>query len=140
MKRFSFPKSKRLIRNKQFRAVLAHNPRFSNGVLTLCMAQNDSGYPRLGISIGKACGGAVARNRLKRLLREAFRQSQNQIPAGFDYVLMISPQRLVESAKPADAEQAQVPAALKSAGRPLTLEQVQGSFLALVTQAIERID
>lgn len=91
MKRFSFPKKKRLISNSQFKAVLARGRRKSNGVLMLYMMENELDYSRLGVSVGKSCGNAVVRNRLKRLMREAFRQNQQRIPAGFDYVLMISP-------------------------------------------------
>lgn len=123
MKRFSLPKSKRLVNNRQFKAVLARNLRVSNGLLTLYMGENDCGYPRLGVSVGKSCGNAVVRNRLKRLLREAFRQSQGQIPAGFDYLLMISPQWLEKLDKSGP----------KEAARQLTFEQVKASLLALIT-------
>lgn len=124
MKRFSLPKSKRLVNNRQFKAVLARNLRVSNGLLTLYMGENDCGYPRLGVSVGKSCGNAVVRNRLKRLLREAFRQSQGQIPAGFDYLLMISPQWLEKLDKSGP----------KEAVRQLTFEQVKASLLALITE------
>ena len=43
------------------------------------------------ISIGKNAGSAVARNRLKRLSREAFRLNQYKLPASWDYVLIIWP-------------------------------------------------
>lgn len=118
MKRLSFPKNKRLISNSQFKAVLANGRRLSDGVLTLYIAQNDCEYSRLGVSVGKSSGNAVVRNRLKRLMREAFRQNQQQIPAGFDYVLMISPRWQKKS----NVE--------KSPKLP-TFEQVEASFLAL---------
>ena len=116
MKRFSFPKKKRLISNSQFKAVLINGRRRSNDVLMLYMAKNDLEYSRLGVSVSKSHGNAVVRNRLKRLMREAFRQ--NQIPAGFDYVLMISPRW----PKKSNVE--------KSPKMP-TFEQIETSFLAL---------
>jgi ribonuclease P protein component len=96
LKQFSFPKTKRLVSGRQFEAVLGRRLFASTGVLLLYMAENTCGYPRLGISVGKGCGGAVIRNRLKRILREAFRQSQGQIPQCFDYVLIVLSRRLKE--------------------------------------------
>jgi ribonuclease P protein component len=101
LKRFSFPKRKRLVSNKEFKSVMARKLRFSNGILTLYMAENNCGYPRLGVSVGKSCGKAVVRNRLKRLLREVFRQNQDRIPSGFDYLLMPSPALLAAATRPA---------------------------------------
>ena len=92
MKQYSFPKKKRLVTNRQFGAVLSGNLCVSDGLLRLYMAENDCGYARLGVSVGKSCGNAVTRNRLKRLLREAFRQNYDRIAAGFDYLVMISPE------------------------------------------------
>jgi len=112
MKRFSFPKNKRLVSNRQFKAVLDQRQRHSDGLLTLYVAANNCRYPRLGVSVGKTHGNAVIRNRLKRLLREAFRQCQDQIPQGFDYVLMLDARR--------------------TSRKPPTFEQIKASFLGLL--------
>jgi ribonuclease P protein component len=127
LKRFSFSKKKRLASNKQFEAVLARKLRVADGLLVLYAAENDCGYPRLGVSVGKSCGGAVQRNRLKRLLREAFRLSQDCIPPGFDYLLMISPQLSKKLNKSINS---------KKAVEQLQFEQVKASFLALAAAAV----
>ena len=44
--------------------------------------------PRLGVSVGRRVGGAVERNRVKRMLREAFRAVAPSLPRGHDFVLV----------------------------------------------------
>ena len=53
---------------------------------------NGLGHPRLGKSVSKKLGNAVARNRWRRLLCEAFRLSREQLPAGVDLVVIPRPQ------------------------------------------------
>ena len=53
---------------------------------TTFILPNDRGVGRLGIAATKKLGGAVVRNRAKRLIREVFRR--NKIAAGFDIVVI----------------------------------------------------
>jgi ribonuclease P protein component len=53
---------------------------------------NGSGSdPRLGVSVGRKVGGAVERNRVKRVLREAFWALAADLPEGYDFVLVARP-------------------------------------------------
>ena len=126
LKRFSFEKSKRLVKNRQFKAVLAHKKCVSDELLILYVAKNKSDCRRLGISVGKTCGNAVMRNRIKRLLREAFRQSQHSLPDAFDYLVMISPKLLKKLNKSQDN---------KNLLKQLTFDRIKSSLMNLAAKA-----
>jgi len=78
--RFTFPRRLRLTHDRDYRAVYAGKMRKPIGPLVVHAVPNGRPYPRLGLSVGKVVGSAVARNRVKRLIREAFRLSQHQLP------------------------------------------------------------
>src|SRR3954470_5392600 len=52
---------------------------------------NQLSHPRLGLSVSRKVGNAVTRNRWKRLIREAFRLSRDELPKGLD--LVVRPQK-----------------------------------------------
>lgn len=85
---FTFPKSRRLQRSADFQRVYARNVRVSDPVLLICADLNADGPTRIGLSVSRKHGNAVRRQRIKRLLREAFRLEQHNLPAGLDLILI----------------------------------------------------
>jgi ribonuclease P protein component len=83
-----FPAEQRIRRNADFQRVFARRCRASDNRLLVFGCPNGLAHPRLGLSVSRKLGGAVVRNRWKRLLREAFRLAGQRLPAGTDLVVI----------------------------------------------------
>jgi ribonuclease P protein component len=92
-----FPREARLVRRGDFDAVYRAGKRRSSSYFTVFFRPNELPQSRFGFSIKKALGNAVARNRLRRRMRETVRGLGREIPAGWDIV--IHPKVIVEQAK-----------------------------------------
>ncbi|MBA3736408.1 MAG: ribonuclease P protein component [Actinobacteria bacterium] len=83
----------RLSRSRDFDAVYRHGRSTSTRFLVLYWfeREGDPGEPRLGLAVPRSTGNAVARNRIKRQLRETWGERLERVPAGRDYVLIVKP-------------------------------------------------
>lgn len=81
----------RLRRSADFAKVLAQRCRRSDAQLVVYLARNQLDYSRIGISVSRRVGNAVTRNRVRRVLREAFRCNFSDWPTGFDVVCIVKP-------------------------------------------------
>jgi ribonuclease P protein component len=80
--RLGFAPRQRLLKAADFDRVYALRARVSDSCFSINGAPNELGFARLGLSIGaKAVGNSVARNRVKRQVRESFRQVAAGMPA-----------------------------------------------------------
>jgi ribonuclease P protein component len=78
----------RLRRGADYRRVFRQGLRLDGPLFLLIAARNDRGHHRLGLAVSRKVGGAVRRNRAKRLLRETFRQNRPDVPPALDLVFV----------------------------------------------------
>ena len=107
MKRYALSSACRMKDARDFARVYDNKLRAADGWLLIYAAENSLGQTRFGVSVSRKVGKAVVRSSVKRLLREAFRLSQQDLPGGLDLVLI--PQRQqVETARLADYQKSLV--------------------------------
>jgi ribonuclease P protein component len=71
----------------EFDAVYRNGRRRSSRQFTVFFAANGLGESRFGMSVGRALGGAVVRNQIRRRVREIVRLDRGEIPSGWDIVV-----------------------------------------------------
>ena len=81
-----FRPAEHIRRRAEFQQIYSRGVRVRSRYATVFLLPNDTGVGRLGIAATRKFGGAVARNRAKRLIREVFRR--NKLALGFDVVVI----------------------------------------------------
>jgi ribonuclease P protein component len=122
---YRFTQRQRLTHAKEFEAVFKARHSARGSRIIVHGSSNGLDWSRLGLSVGKRFGNAVARSRFKRLCREAFRLSQHQLPPGWDFVLTPVP-----PPKSALKENKQ--------WRTITLQEIVEDLLTKTTQLARR--
>jgi ribonuclease P protein component len=103
-----FPKSARVLRTSEFRTIYdtgvrLSGPLFAAFVLARPQGPDTGKGARLGLTVPRAVGDAVQRNRIKRRLRELFRHRRERLG---DFDIVLNPRRAFLTASIADIEKA----------------------------------
>jgi ribonuclease P protein component len=81
-------RDERLRRQADFQRVYERRCTASDAWLLVFACPNELPYSRLGLSVARKWGKAHDRNRVRRLYREAFRLTKDQLPTGLDFILI----------------------------------------------------
>jgi len=86
--RESYPRTARLLRSSEFERVYREGRRRASRQFAVFARATAAGQPtRFGVSVKRALGTAVTRNRIRRRIREIVRRERNELPAGWDVVI-----------------------------------------------------
>jgi ribonuclease P protein component len=89
--RATLRREERVVAAADYRRVLRKGARQEGRLFTLVAVETRHETDRLGLAVSRRVGGAVIRNRVKRLLREAFRRNKRASLPGLDIVILPKP-------------------------------------------------
>ncbi|MDI6777535.1 MAG: ribonuclease P protein component [Syntrophales bacterium] len=89
MEKQTLGKHERIRKRKQYLIIYQQGERSYSENFTTIVCQNQLGTKRLGTTASKKIGGAVKRNRTKRLIREFFRLNKFKLSASHDFVIIV---------------------------------------------------
>lgn len=78
----------RLTRSTDFKRVRSEGKSYAHPLVVLVASRSEEDLTRVGVSASRSMGGAVQRNRAKRLLRESMRPVFPTVPVGWDILLI----------------------------------------------------
>jgi ribonuclease P protein component len=90
-RRYRLPRAAKVKSQADFLTTTKRGVKEVRGPLMANLLRSKASRVRLGIRISRRCGSAPVRNRIKRLLREAFRLMQHDWPGKFDLVITVRP-------------------------------------------------
>ena len=77
-----------LTKNYEFKRLYNKGKRFASGYVVVYCSRNNSAVNKLGITVSTKLGGAVQRNRIRRRLKEIYRQNEPALRKGYNIVLV----------------------------------------------------
>jgi ribonuclease P protein component len=86
--RLTLPASMKLKSGDDFKRTYDAKCSVADARLVAYAMVNGLTHSRIGLSVSKKVGNAVKRNRIKRMLREAFRLNQHEVPSGYDFIFI----------------------------------------------------
>lgn len=84
-----FPAEQRVRKRSEFQEIQSKGRKVTTRSFVLLLYAREPGLARLGITASKRVGNAIARNRSKRLIREAFRATRDLWPGDVDLVVIV---------------------------------------------------
>ena len=85
-------KHQRIKKNKEFQQIFKKGKSFANRQFIVYVLKVEQPEFRLGLSVSKKVGNAVARNRVKRYIRQTFLELKDDLLPNADYIIIARPQ------------------------------------------------